>query len=108
MEAGVVRCVLEAGADRFERVGVALLAVGLHGLVVERPRFTPVDGLVRLAGCAADRKAGSVPGRFPPRLRRDEDVRPRGRVRRLPVDLEGRVPGETYVHLLTHRARLLA
>src|SRR4029453_412480 len=50
MEAGVVRCVLEAGADCFERVSVALLAVGVHGLAVERPCLTPVEGLVRLAG----------------------------------------------------------
>src|SRR5262245_50684406 len=35
VEAGVVRCALEAAADRFERVGVPLLAVGAHRLVVE-------------------------------------------------------------------------
>src|SRR5918999_2997257 len=48
MQARVVRRVLEATADRFERVGVPLLAVGGHGLSVERPRLTPVDPLVRL------------------------------------------------------------
>src|SRR5213080_3413515 len=42
MQARVVRHVLEGTADRFERVGVALLAVGRHGLSVERPRLTPV------------------------------------------------------------------
>src|SRR5690349_1044950 len=72
MQAGVVRRVLEAAADRFERVGVALFAVGGHGLSVERPCPTPVNRLVRLAGCAADGKDGSVPGRLPPRRRPDE------------------------------------
>src|SRR5438093_11077177 len=39
MQARVVRHVREGSADRFERVGVALLAVGRHGLSVERPRL---------------------------------------------------------------------
>src|SRR5262245_23999435 len=54
MEARVVRRALEAMADRFERVAVALLAVGGHRLVMERPRVTPVDPLVCLAGCRAE------------------------------------------------------
>src|SRR5437879_9252979 len=65
MQARVVRHVLEGTADRFERVGVALLAVGRHGLSVERPRLTPVDRLVRLAACGADSEDGCVPGRLP-------------------------------------------
>src|SRR5829696_9570004 len=66
MQARVVGHLLEGSPDRFDRVGVALFAVGLHGLVMERPRLTPVDPLVRLAGCGADGKDGSVPGRLPP------------------------------------------
>ena len=50
----MVRYVLEGIVDRFERVGVALFAVGDHRLSVERPRLTPVDPLVRLAGCGAE------------------------------------------------------
>src|SRR5947207_6639962 len=37
MQARVVRHVLEGAADRFERVGVSLFAVGRHRLSVERP-----------------------------------------------------------------------
>src|SRR5688572_24314522 len=69
IQARVVRHVLEGTADRFERVGVPLFAVGRHGLSVERPGLTPVDPLVRLAGCGADSEDGSVPGRLPPRRR---------------------------------------
>src|SRR6266700_1591169 len=72
MQARVVRHVLEGTADRFERVGIPLFPVGRHGLAVERPRVTPVDPLVRLAGCGADGEDGSVTGRLPPRLRPDE------------------------------------
>src|SRR5207302_957824 len=43
VKAGMVGCVLKARADRFERIGVALFAVGTHRIVVERPRLTPVD-----------------------------------------------------------------
>src|SRR3954465_3290667 len=39
MQAGVLRHVLEGTADRFDRVGVPLLAVGRHGFSVERPRL---------------------------------------------------------------------
>src|SRR5207245_4846937 len=88
MEARVVRHVCEATADRFERVGVALLAVGVQRLSVERPPLTPVDRLVRLAGCGAEREDGSLPGRLPPRLRPHEHECPCGRVDRLAVDLE--------------------
>src|SRR5687768_2319934 len=54
MQAGVIRHALECNADRFERVGVALLAVCRHGLAMERPRLAPVDRLVSRAGCRAD------------------------------------------------------
>ena len=64
--------VLEGSADRLERVGIPLFAVGRHGLAVGRPRVTPVDPLVRLAGFGADGEDGSVTGRLPPRLRPDE------------------------------------
>ena len=94
-------------ADRFERVGVPLFAVGRHGLSVERPRLTPVDPLVRLAGCGADSEDGSVPGRLPPRLRPDEHECPCGRVERLAVDLEGRLPVEHDVQLLLARPGLV-
>src|SRR5206468_5427270 len=80
MEARMVRHVLEGTADRFERVGVPLFAVGRHRLSVERPRLTPVDPLVRRAGCGADSEDGSVPGRLPPRLRPDEHECSRRRV----------------------------
>src|SRR5215211_5425620 len=99
MQARVVRHVLEATADRFERVGVALFAVGPHGLSVERPGLTPVEPLVRLAGCGADGEDGSVPGRLPPRLRPDEHECSWRRVDRLAVDLEGRLPVEHDVKL---------
>src|SRR6266540_1390 len=107
IETRVVRHVLEGTADRFERVGVSLFAVGRHGLSVERPRLTPVDPLVRLAGCGADNEDGSVPGRLPPRLRPDEHERPGGRVERLAVDLEGRLPVEHDVQLLLARPGLV-
>src|SRR6476660_3980745 len=94
IEARVVRHVLEGTADRFERVGVPLLAVGSHGLSVERPRLTPVDPLVRLAGSGADSEHGSVPARLPPRLRPDGHERPGGRVERYAIDLECRLPVE--------------
>src|SRR6266545_19379 len=60
VEARVVRHVLEATADRFDRVGIALLAVGGHRVSMERPRVTPVERLVRLAGCGAEGEDGSV------------------------------------------------
>src|SRR5262245_37241877 len=103
----MVRHALEGTADRFERVGVALLAVGLHRRAVERPRLTPVDPLVRLAGCGADGKDGSVSGRLPPRLRPNEHERPCGRVDRLAVELAGRSPVEHDVQLLLARAGLV-
>src|SRR3546814_19307847 len=59
-QARVLRHPIDGSADCFERVGVALLAVGLHGLVVQRPRLTPVDALVCLARCGADGEDGSV------------------------------------------------
>src|SRR5206468_12360618 len=62
MEARVVRHVLEATADRFERLGVALFAVGRQRLSVERPSLTPVERLIRLAGRGAEREDRSVPG----------------------------------------------
>src|SRR5215217_4977215 len=43
MKARVVRRVLEAVADRLERVAVTLFAVRGHRLAVEGPRLTPVD-----------------------------------------------------------------
>jgi hypothetical protein len=107
IEARVVRHVLEGSADRFERVGVPLFAVGDHRLSVERPRLTPVDPLVRLAGCGADSEDGSVPARLPPRLRPDEHECPGGRVDRLAVDLEGRLPVEHDVQLLLARPGLV-
>src|SRR5207247_9918850 len=69
VQARVVRHVLEGTADCFERVAVPLFGVGRHGLSVERPRLTPADPLVRLAGCGAYSEDGSVPGRLPPRRR---------------------------------------
>src|SRR5829696_2220654 len=107
MQARVVRHVLEATADRFERVGVPPFAVGHHGLSVKRPRLAPVDPLVRLAGCAADSENGSVPGRLPPRLRPDEHECSWRRVDGLAVDLEGRVPVEHDVQLLLARPGLV-
>ena len=74
---------------------------------VERPRLTPVDPLVRLAGCGADSEDGSVPGRLPPRLRPDEHERSWRRVDRLAVDLEGRLPVEHDVQLLLARPGLV-
>src|SRR4029079_9342165 len=56
----VVRHVLEGAADRLLRVGIPLLAVGLHGLVVERPGVAPVDALVGLARSGADDEPGSL------------------------------------------------
>src|SRR5205823_6698215 len=103
MQARVVRHVLEGTADGFERVGVPLFAVGRHGLSVERPRLTPIDPLVRLAGCGADSEDGSVPGRLPPRLWPDEHECSRARVDRLAVDLERRVSVEHDVQLLLTR-----
>src|ERR1044071_6946968 len=41
IEARVVRHALEGSADRFERVGVPLFAVGGHRFPVERPRLAP-------------------------------------------------------------------
>src|SRR5829696_10152539 len=107
MQARVIRHVLEAAADRFEGVGVTLFAVGRHRLSVERPRLTPVDPLIRLAGCGADSEDGSVSGRLPPRLRPDEHERSRRRVDRLAVDHEGRLPVEDDVQLLLARPRLV-
>jgi hypothetical protein len=107
VQARMVRHAFEGTADRFERVGVALLAVGLHRLAVERPRLTPVDPLVRLAGCGADGKHGPVSGRLPPRVRPDEHERPCGRVDRLAVELEGRTPIEDDVQLLLARPGLV-
>src|SRR5215211_2981272 len=66
IEARVVRQALEATADRVQRIRVALLAVGGYRLAVERPRLTPVERLVRLAGCGTEGEDGSVPGRLPP------------------------------------------
>src|SRR5512133_1089171 len=66
VEARAVWQLLEASAHRVDCVGVALLAVGLHRLVVERPRLAPVERLVRLAGGGADREHGSLPGRLAP------------------------------------------
>src|SRR4029077_18989523 len=66
VEDGAVRQLLEAAAHRVDRVGVALLVVGGHRLLVERPRLAPVERLVRLAGCRADREHGSLAGRLPP------------------------------------------
>ena len=54
VQARVVRQVLESAADCCQRVGVPLFAVGRHRLAVERPRLTPVDPLVGLAGYGAD------------------------------------------------------
>src|SRR4051794_13357603 len=107
VQARMVRHVLEATADRFEGVGVPLFAVGRHGLAVQRPRLTPVDRLVRLAGCGADGEDGSVSGRLPPRLRRDEHECPCGRIDGLAVDLEGRLPVEHDVQLLLPGAGLV-
>src|SRR5204863_8791552 len=106
MQARVVRHVLEGAANRFERVRVSLFAVGRHGRPVERPRLPPVDALVRLAGCAPDGEDGSVPGRLPPRLRPDGHECPCGRLERLTVDLEARVPVEHDVQLLLARPGL--
>src|SRR3954469_13612427 len=50
IEAGVVGKTLEATAHGGERIGIALLAVGGQRLLVNRPRFTPIECLVRLAG----------------------------------------------------------
>src|SRR4029453_13158887 len=107
VQAWVVRRALKAAADGFERVAVALLAVGTHGLVLKRPRVTPVERLVRLAGCGADGEDGSVPPRLAPRVGRDDDERPCGRVDRLTIDLEGRVPVEHEVQLLLARPGLV-
>src|ERR671932_2102826 len=74
---------------------------------MERRRFAPVDRLVRLAGCGAEREDGSVPGRLSPRLRRDEYESPCGRVDRVAVDLEGRIPVEHDVQLLLARPGLV-
>src|ERR687888_2771736 len=74
---------------------------------MERRRFAPVDRLVRLAGCGADSEDGSVPRRLPPRLRPDEYESPCGRVDRLAVDLEGRIPVEHDVQLLLARPGLV-
>src|ERR1044071_7817689 len=107
VEAGVVRHALEGGADRFERVGVPLFAVGGHRLSVEGPGLTPVDSLARLAGRGADREHGSVPARLPPRLWPDGYKRAGGRVERLSVDLEGRLPVAHDVQLLLAGPRLV-
>src|SRR5262245_38772592 len=98
---------LQGAADRLEGVGVALLAVRLHRLAVERPRLTPVDPLVRLAGRGTDGKDRSVPRGLPPRLRPDEHQRPCGRGDRVAVDLEGRIPIEDDVQLLLARPGLV-
>ena len=74
---------------------------------MERPRLTPVDPLVRLARCGADGEHGSVPARLPPRLRPDGHERPGGRVERLAVHLEGRLPVEHDVQLLLARPGLV-
>src|SRR4029450_1678350 len=100
VKARVLRHLLEAVADRVERVAIALLAVGGHRFAVERPRLTPVERSVRLALGRADGKDGSFPGCLPARVRPHEHVRPRGCVERLAVDLEGRVPVEHDVQLL--------
>src|SRR3954451_4245168 len=107
MEALVVRHVLETTANRLERVGVALLAVGGQRIAVEGPRLTPVDRLVRLAGCPAEGEDGSIAGRLPPRLRAHENERACGRVDRLAVDLEGGLPVEHDVQLLLARSGLV-
>src|SRR5947208_5566795 len=107
MEARVCRRVLEATADRFERVGVPLFAVGRHGLSVERPRLTPVDPLVRLAGCGAEGDDRSVPGGLPPRLRPDEHQCSCWRLDRLAVYCEERLPVEDDVQLLLARPGLV-
>src|SRR5207244_476336 len=82
-------------------------AVGDQRLSVERPRLTPVERLIRLAGLGAEGEDRSVPGRLPSRLRPDEHECPCGRVDRLAVDLEGRLPVEHDVQLLLARAGLV-
>ncbi len=63
MQACVVGHALEAASDRFERVAIPLLVVRRHRVAVKRPRLTPVDPLVRLAGCSADGEAvDATPG----------------------------------------------
>src|SRR5204863_10090337 len=71
VQARVVRELLEATAHRGGRVGVALLAVGLHRLAVHRPGLAPVHPLVRLADSAAEGEDGCVPRRLASRLRLD-------------------------------------
>src|SRR5512133_922635 len=84
----VVRHAVETTADGITGVAVALLTVGGHRLVVERPRLAPVDPLVGLAGGCTECEDRSFPGRLPPRARRDGHECARRRVDRLAVDLE--------------------
>src|SRR6266540_839180 len=64
IETRVVRHVLEGTADRFERVGVSLFAVGRHGLSVERPRLTPVDPWYASPGVAPTTRTVPSPVAF--------------------------------------------
>ena len=107
MEAGVVRHVLEAPANRFDCVGIALLTVRRHRVSMERPRVPPVERLVRLAGGGAESEDGSVARRLPLRLRPDEYECSCGRVDGLAVDLEGRRPVKHDVQLFLTRPRLV-
>src|SRR5439155_19559252 len=74
---------------------------------MDRPRLTPIDGLVGLTRCGADGENGSVPGRLSPQPRPDEHECSRGRVDDLAVNLEGRLPVEHDVQLLLARSGLV-
>jgi len=100
VEPRMVRVSLEARANRVERIGVALLCVRTHRVAVERPRFSPVKCLVRLARCGTNGENCPVPCRLPPRFWADKYECPSRRVDRMAVDLECRIPVEHDVQLL--------
>jgi hypothetical protein len=99
VQARVVRGPLEPTAYRRRSVGVALLAVGIHRLVLDRPRLAPVHRLIRPTDRAAEGEDGCVAGRLALQLGRDRHERPGGRFERLAVDLERRGAVEHDVHL---------
>src|SRR5262245_19997977 len=107
VQARIVRRLLEATADRCERIGVPLFAVSDHRLSVGLPRLAPVDPLVGLPGRRADGEDRPVPGCLALRPWPDEHECSGLGVDLLTVDLEGRVPVENDVQLLLARPGLV-